>query len=172
MRSVTIADLSSGAFQRFGRVVDLKSGNDPSVVETHGDGWLDRYTRSAIVGQVPSLGRTESSSVDDPVAFMERHQRVEEAIIPSTQAVILTVAPPTEAEQPDAKDVQAFVIQVGTVVIMDPGVWHAECAGVESGIPYFWLARCVDAGSTPWTAIEGGSVRLVASAHFEDGGNY
>lgn len=160
MKRITASIVTAEAFAPFGRVVDLTGRVNSQVTETLGATWSDHYTDAPIVREVPSLGRTVSSVAGQPVELMERHTEVEEAIVPSEADLVLTVAPPTLESQPSAKHIQSFVIPRGTVVVMNPGVWHAECAGLTEKVPYFWLASTVESGTTAWTQILDGPVCL------------
>lgn len=164
MRRIPASPVTQEAFAPFGRVIDLTREQDPEVIETAGPRWVDHYTKEALLREIPSLGRTLSSTVGDPIELMERHEHVGEAIVPAGAPVVLTVTEPTAEPRPRAEAARSFIIAPGTVVVMNPGVWHAECAGIDGPTPYYWLASCRDAGSSPWTPIEGGPVRVDVAA--------
>ncbi|MBK0418703.1 ureidoglycolate lyase [Leucobacter sp. CSA1] len=156
--SATIPDAES--FAPYGRVHVLDAGEGPGLVLTEGDGWVDAYTRDPLTREVPSLGMTRAPGMPFASARMERHRNVEEALVPAGSPLVLAVAEPTGTAAPRAENVRAFVIPCGTVVVLDPGVWHDACRGLDGPTGYFWLASCVDSGSSPWTAIEGGPVAV------------
>ena len=152
------------AFAPFGRVLALGSDEQPDLVVTRRFEWTDAHTRETVTRETPSLGMTSAPGSPFASSVMERHENVEEALLPAGSALVLVVAPPTRDEAPHARDVRAFVVPPGTAVVLDPGVWHDACRGVDGPTSYYWLASCADAGSSPWTPIEGGPVDVRVDA--------
>ncbi|GAA1321819.1 ureidoglycolate lyase [Leucobacter albus] len=158
--SVTAEPVTAESFAPFGRVLPMSNGPHEALVLTAGDGWDDAYTRSPITREVPSLGMTSAPAAPYASTFMERHVNIEEALLPAGHPIVLAVASTGEGEAPRAEDVRAFVIEPGTAVVLHPGVWHDACRGLGEPTSYYWLASCVDAGSSPWTPIVGGPVAV------------
>lgn len=145
------------SFAPYGRVIALGAGAVPGVVATEGDGWADVYSREVLVRENPSLGMTTAPGMPFTSAVMERHQNVEEALLPAESPIVLAVAD-TDADAPRVEDVRGFVIAPGNAVVLSQGIWHDACRGVDRPTFYYWLSSCVDAGSSPWTPIVGGAV--------------
>lgn len=152
------------SFAPFGRVFKMRVGEQEGVVVTEGLGWSDAYTGDPITRETPSLGMTVAPGLPYECTQMERHRNVEEALMPGADALVLTVAEASESAPPRAEHVRAFVIEPGTVVVLRPGVWHDACRGVAGPTAYYWLASCVDSGSSPWTQLEGGPVNVEVAA--------
>jgi ureidoglycolate lyase len=157
---VTARTPDAASFAPFGRVLTPHADPRPDMVVTNGSGWSDAYTREALVRENPHLGMTAAPGMPFTSTVMERHANVEEALLPTASAVVLAVAAPTDTDAPRAEDVRAFVIAPGTVVVLNPGIWHDACRGVEGPTSYYWLSSCADAGSSPWTPIAGGPVEV------------
>lgn len=163
--AVTAVVADAVSFAPFGRVVPLAEGREAAgLVSTLGTGWADVYTRDAVTVEVPSLGMTSAGGTPFTSTVMERHANVEEALLPMSDALVLAVAPRTDGDAPRADDVRAFVIPVGSAVVLDRGVWHDACRGVDGPTSYYWLASCTDAGSSPWTSIVDGPVDVRVAA--------
>lgn len=157
-RGITAITPDALSFAPFGRVLTLDGRGRPDLVVTEGLGWTDAYTRGVLTRENPSLGMTFAPGMPFTSTAMERHANVEEALLPAASAIVLAVADTTDGDAPRAEDVRAFVIPPCTVVVLNPGVWHDACRGVDEPTSYYWLSSCVDAGSSPWTPIAGGPV--------------
>lgn len=163
-RVVTVLTPDSASFAPFGRVVMLDSGAFPDLVFTEGPEWADVYTRTALTRENPNLGMTSAPGMPFTSTVMEQHANVEEALLPAGSAIVLAVAEAIDGEAPRAEDVRAFVVAPGTAVILNPGVWHDACRGLDGPTSYYWLSSCVDAGSSPWTPITDGPVDVRVAA--------
>ena len=163
-RVITTLTPDSASFAPFGRVVTLDSGALPDLVTTSGSGWTDAYTREPLTRENPNLGMTSALGMPFTSTVMERHANVEEALLPAASALVLAVAVATDEKAPRAEDVRAFIVAPGTAVILNPGVWHDACRGLDGPTSYYWLSSCVDAGSSLWTPITGGPVDVRVSA--------
>lgn len=162
--AVTAELVDAASFAPFGRVVPLADGGAAGLVSTLGTGWADVHTPDALIAENPSLGMTSAGSAPFRSTVMERHANVEEALLPMASALVLAVAAATDGDAPCAGDVRAFVIPVGSAVVLDRGVWHDACRGADGETAYYWLASCADAGSSPWTVIADGPVDVRVAA--------
>lgn len=163
-RSIVARTVDAEAFSPFGRVFEMRAGEQPALVLTEGLGWSDAYTSQPITREKPSLGMTVAPGMPYVCTQMERHEHVEEALLPGADSLVLAVAEAGEGDAPRAADVRAFVIHPGTVVVLKPGVWHDACRGAAGQTAYYWLASCVDSGSSPWTPLEGALVHVEVAA--------
>jgi len=163
-QSVTARVPDAESFSRFGRVFEMRGGEQSGLVLTEGLGWSDAYTSEPITREKPSLGMTSAPGLPYSCSQMERHTNVEEALLPGTDPIVLAVAAATDGDAPCTDEVRAFVIHPGTAVVLHPGIWHDACRGVAGPTSYYWLASCTDSGSSPWTPLDGGPVTIEVAA--------
>ena len=149
-------------FSRYGKVYNLTGDADPKAIWTAGDGWHDGFTKTPLIDGRGHLGVTRGGGAPWHCSAMERHPQTEEAIFCLAQAVILAVAPASDAAAPHRDDIEAFVVMPGQVVVMKRNVWHDACRGVSGPTPYYWMAVC-GLGESPWVPVSGGS-KLVQAA--------
>lgn len=147
------ADLS-----RCGRYVDLSS-DGPGVTTTKGPDFDDRCTQDVLIDAPGHLGLTFGPCLPVDVHRMERHQHTAEAVFCLDRPVILPIADPTGA-QPRTSDVQALLIAPGECVVLNPGVWHAPCIGIDGPSAYYWLAAVDNEQPATWTALDNGPVAI------------
>lgn len=151
-------------FSSYGRVISLDDPERADVITTRAKDWSDAYTREPLVAQNPHLGRTLAPSAPFLSSSMERHEHVEEALIPAGAPIVLAVAIHSGADAPEANNVEAFLINPGTAVVLNKGIWHDACRGAVGPTAYYWLSSCSDAGSSSWTPILGGPVDVQVPA--------
>ncbi|MEN8039967.1 MAG: ureidoglycolate lyase [Actinomycetota bacterium] len=154
----TAVPCSEADVSPYGRYVNLATGG-PGVVDTAGPGFSDRYTSDALIGSGGHLGLTAGPELPSSVHQMERHLHTSEAVFCSGDPVILPVAAPTEA-RPRTVDVEALLISRGECVILDPGVWHAPCVGVDGPAVYYWFAAVDEALQDDWIELDNGPVAI------------
>jgi ureidoglycolate lyase len=153
-------------FSPYGRVYDMKS-SQPSTdaatrtIHSEGPGWADTYTANPLISSNGSLGFTLGTACPFHSAKMERHLLTEEALFCAADPIVLAVAAPTEEEFPSAENIRAFVIEPGTVVVLNKGTWHDACHGVAREARYYWMATC-GLGASPWVDVKGGPVLVTA----------
>lgn len=150
-------------FARFGTVYDLDGDVDPKVVWTQGNGWQDGFTKVPLIDGRGHLGMTRGGAAPWRCAQMERHHETEEALFCAGAAIVLAVAPASSEPAPRRNEIEAFVISPGQVVVMNRGVWHDACRGLQGPTPYFWMAVC-GAGASPWVPVDGGPLLVSAEA--------
>ena len=166
VRAITAEALTAESFAPYGRIVAF-DGSAPELVRTAGSvgsDWTDAYDERPITRETPSLGMTSAPGAPFVSTVMERHANVEEALLPAGRAIVLAVAEASAATAPAADDVRAFLIPPGAAVVLTPGTWHDACRGVDGPTSYYWLASCVDSGSSPWTPLAGGPVGVGVAA--------
>ena len=158
-RTIAAEPLSPESFAPYGRIVAF-DGTAPELVRAAGSDWTDAYDERPITREVPSLGMTSAPGAPFVSSVMERHANVEEALLPAGRAIVLAVVEASAATAPATDDVRAFVVPPGTAVVLAPGTWHDACRGADGPTSYYWLASCVDSGSSPWTPLAGGPVAV------------
>ena len=142
----------------YGRRLDLLNGG-PGVIDTAGPDFNDRYTREALIDGSGHLGLTVGPGLPADVHRMERHRHTSEAVCCLAGPVILPVAAPGD-ERPRTSDVRALLITPGECVILNPGVWHAPCCGVDGPAAYYWFAAVDETRPTDWVELDDGPVRI------------
>lgn len=159
--TVLARPLTALSFSPFGRVFDLSGSPAEGVKAMSGDGWTDSFTLRPLIDGQGHLGMTQGPAAPWPCRSMERHPRTEEALFCASAAIVLAVAPAGDAPAPQAEELAAFVIRPGQVAVMNRGVWHDACRGLEGPTPYYWMAIC-GLGSDPWVPVAGGPVEVRA----------
>jgi ureidoglycolate lyase len=150
-------------FSLFGTVYSLSAPHpgvdtEPMLVRSEGPGWTDAFTRAPLVGANGSLGLTRAEAAPFDTFRMERHPDTEEAIFCAANPIILAAAPSTRAPYPSARDVRAFIIEPGVVVVLHKGTWHDACRGLGEPAHYYWMART--GGGSVWVDLRGGPVHV------------
>ncbi len=76
------------------------------------------------------------------VAWMERHERTPELLIPVDAPFVLPVMPADVPADAPAEGVEAFVVEVGEAVVIGQDVWHSACHPVDrEAATYFVIFR-------------------------------
>lgn len=156
--SITPVELDALDFTPYGRIVRLHEGG-PDVITSRGDGWSGVFSAEPLVDGAGSLGYTVGEPLPYEVTQMERHHHTPEALFCQAGPVALPLAAPGSSV-PLADEVIAVVLRPGDLVVLDPGVWHDACHGIEKATPYYWFAVCDPAIVDPWVEIAGGPVTV------------
>lgn len=146
-------------FSKYGIYYDMNkdSGN---VWTSQGDGWFDIRTQGPIINTSGSLGITQGSPLPCKVGKMERHLHTQEALFCLTDPIVVAIANSGEDKQPRAADIEAVIIQPGEVIVLNKGVWHDACHGLNKSVRYYWLAEEYENEPTEWVDIIGGPIEL------------
>lgn len=166
---IAATEITEADFSPFGRVFVMApaehvDASSPKLVVSRGDNYDDCHTRDPLIATNGSLGLTRGTGTPCETTRMERHFHTEEAIFCLAEPIVLVVAPPTDADAPDAAGVRAFVIRPGTVAVMREGTWHDACHGIGQPATYYWQATVRDDIASSWVEIEGGPVTVTAEA--------
>ena len=159
---IRIEPIDAAAFAPFGKVLAMGEAGDTdgNIIRTDGAGWSDAYTHDPLLATNASLGMTRSGGTPFEVRQMERHPNTQEALFCAEGPIVLVVAAAGPQKSPDARNLRAFAIPPGTVVVMHPGTWHDACRGLHGPTTYYWMAT-VRTGAE-WQDVEGGPVCVVA----------
>lgn len=155
--------LTVEGFAPFGTYRNLREGTG-DVMVAEGDGWRDVRTVDPLLREAGHLGMTFGSALPTRVASMERHLHTREALFCLAEPVVLPVAPVTSGDAPEAAQVRAFLLEPGDVVVLDEGVWHDACHGLETPTHYYWHGTEVEGISNDWIPLNGGTVDVVRTA--------
>jgi ureidoglycolate hydrolase len=121
-----VAQLTVVAFQPFGQAVVEPPEDARPTIETGGI----RFFEDLIVPKwrpgAPTVGplRVNVHDRDEPVTKMERHNTAPELFIGQDCSYIIMVAPAVPPEELRAGLVQAFSVDLGEAIVLNPGVWH------------------------------------------------
>lgn len=146
---VPIADF---AFEPYGTYFDLRSAG-PRGVESVGSSWVSRRTVADLIDTTGSLGLAVGATLPAKIQQMERHFRTEEALFCLERPFVLAIAKPSDA--PLAESIRCVRVDPGEVVVIDRGVWHDACYGLDEPTPYYWFAACDPDEEGKWTPVVG-----------------
>jgi ureidoglycolate hydrolase len=110
-----------------------------------------------------SLGMVKTAPLREmKVRIMERHPNIEMVIPisgPIIQVLSISRKGPTGEEEPDARTAEAFLVRVGQILVIQPGVWHyAAFPFQEEEVTYFYLTEPYHNPSktSPWVPFGAG----------------
>ncbi|MGW4097739.1 MULTISPECIES: ureidoglycolate lyase [unclassified Mycobacterium] len=149
--------MSSAGFAAYGSHFRLSEDSD-DVGRGAGIGWSDVHTRSELTLGSAQLGMTSCAQGPWECKQMERHRTTTEVLVCTNAPIVLAVAPPTQGPAPMAAQVEAFTLERGDVVILEPGVWHDACRGRDSATSYLWIAGRVPESDAAWVDLLDGPV--------------
>lgn len=155
--------VSSIDFSEYGKYYNMSS-HPYNVVLSEGDGWKDSMTNEPLIDTEGSLGLTVGSPLPSKTYKMERHLHTKEALFCTSEPIVLAIANSKDSERPRAEDIKAIIINPGDVVVLNEGIWHDACHGIESVVPYYWFAQVLDS-PTEWVEIENGPVKILVGPH-------
>ncbi|MDR1622242.1 MAG: hypothetical protein LBS00_07695 [Synergistaceae bacterium] len=94
------------------------------------------------------IGYVESGLLPEYCVKMEKHKRDQSLMICGDFPMILPLAPagnPSDLDEaPQADKVSAAILYPGDVALLNPGVWHDACYGLENGVRYYFLSKVHD----------------------------
>lgn len=125
--------ISEENFRRFGRVA-VRPSSEPLAADDTFAFWSD-VANYEIDGETEIGFCTVYGHDRNLVDWMERHQRTPEVLVPIDGAFVLPV-------MTDAEEVEAFLVEPGTAVVIGQGVWHSACKPVgRDETTYFVVFR-------------------------------
>lgn len=129
-------------FKPYGRYFQIRQGKG----RTGTGGWEAWMTPEDLIDDVANFGITSVSGGDFAVDSMESHPRTQEALFPGNAPIVLAVAdtdPKAKGAKPE--DIRAFILEPGTVAILNRGIWHDACRRAGEGeCYYYFLAHSLD----------------------------
>lgn len=93
------------------------------------------------IGRPLKLGLTFSFGGNLTCSEMERHNSTEEYLFCGEREMLLAVSNSPTDKPPAARDIRAFVLPPGTVVCLNPGIWHAACRHPHKDTYYYFMAH-------------------------------
>ena len=127
---------------------------EEGVKHSKGDSFEDHMTVRPLVDTQVHLGVTVGSGTPCRVVTMEKHSHTQEAILCMKEPILFCVAQSEEGKAPEAKNLQAFLMEPGDVAVIEREIWHDACHGLNHDTAYYWIAM---AGKTPavWEKVQG-----------------
>lgn len=156
--------LTPAAFAPFGEIIAIP----PAPATDQGPGWAAWSGFPPLICPHPlAFGLVATRAREIVLEAMERHVETFEYLAPHGDALIQPVAPASAladpTAQPDPATVVAFVLPVGSAVVLAPGVWHSAAfpaGAVDTTYTYACLAPPIDPPAV-WVPFAGeGRVRV------------
>lgn len=155
-------EITSINFQEFGILYNMTSPSNGTgwVNQSSGDGWEDTNTAIPVIDSLASLGYTFGSRVPFTAYEMERHMHTQEALFCQDEPIVFLVAPATNENAPNAKEILPVLLRPGQVAVLHRGVWHSSAHGLTKPAYYYWMALCYKNEPTEWQPINGGPIHV------------
>jgi ureidoglycolate lyase len=160
MLRIKASPVSDIDFNKYGKYYNMKSGSE-EIVRTIGEGFEDGYTKLPLLDSLASLGLTNGTQLPCKVQLMERHLHTQEALFSLKSPFVVAIANSGDSEQPLASDIISILVQPGEVIVLDKGIWHDACHGINHSVEYFWMAAVKGDGSNQWIDIKEGPIELI-----------
>lgn len=151
--------VSSFDFMKFGKYYNMKEGGNDTE-NTKGEGFTDVRTMFPLINSIGNLGFTLGSQLPLKTYKMERHLHTQEALFCLSDPIVITTANGGGNESPFASDVEAFIVSPGEVVVLNKGVWHDACHGIDKAVYYYWMATEREDVENEWVDISPGPVEV------------
>ena len=150
--NITIKDITSENFKKYGSVVTFPQ-QEPAAADKSFKFWSDIAHYS--IDSETEIGLcTVFQQPETVIDGMERHLRTPEILIPIDAPFVL----PLLLDDENETNVQAFQVDIGEAVVIDPAVWHGACIPVgKKESSYFVIFR----RGTPFQDIEKRSVKPI-----------
>lgn len=131
-----------------------------------------RFTDADLMERAYKLGMTHSGAGSFKCSAMERHVSTEEILFAGDGTLALCVSLDSPAAAPEAGNILCVLIEPGDVVVLNKGVWHDACRGLEGKdtLYYFMALNNGEASELKWVKVqpEGPEVQLpCAQAAFD-----
>lgn len=132
MESIRPVRITSDNFSRYGRVAHLPE-TEPLAASDQFKFWSD--VAAFETGEQTEIGFcTVYARQEETVAWMERHERTPEVLIPIDGPFLLPVL--------DGDRVDTFQVEPGEAVVIGKNVWHSACIPVGANeTTYFVIFR-------------------------------
>ena len=135
--------LTANNFKKFGESIMVKPGQKP---DSSGEGWECWFPMAEITqGRDFSFGLVSSKPKIIGTKFLERHLDREEYVIALDHPIIqiVGISDSQKTDMPDIHQTEAFILQPGQLVKINPGVWHSAgiTADGSSSLYMFLLGR-------------------------------
>lgn len=141
MRTVQAVHATPDNMKRFGTVTRL---TDTDCFQ--GDGWKCWISEDPLMDQPAHFGITYVKTFPPyEVASMERHTKTKELMVcGENRPIVVALADSDPAGRARAEDVQAFILEPGEVLVINPGIWHDACRAVNGTTHYYFLSLETD----------------------------
>lgn len=153
MKEIYAVDARKEACGRYGTFIKLTDYEAFS-----GTGWECWMTEGICIDQSAGIGICHCDSVQPFILDKMKKSDGQKLIICGTQRMILTVAGREDSLSPGIDSIEAFILNPGEIILLQPGVWYDICRGVTGPVDYFEL---LSGRNEICSQIEGGSLSIV-----------
>lgn len=145
-------------FQKYGYYFNMREDQE-NVVRSETENFIDHMTKKPLIDTLGHLGYTIGGQAPYIMSRMEKHSHTQEALFCAADPIIVCVAISKDNNVPKSKDIRAFILEQGDVIILDREVWHDAGHGLGRATGYYYLAS---AGETlaEWIQVEGEEVSV------------
>ena len=144
MKKINFKKLTQQTFSGYGCFANMLKPEGFKI----GEGGLEFY-RDMIklslgneAGVSFSIAKAMNTNKKVVISLIEYHSKCGEAILPLDGDVIISIAPATPPGDTPVDRIEAFLVPVGTMVVLNPGVWHGapllykcQSANILIGLP-------------------------------------
>lgn len=124
MHTIQVKKLSSEAFSKYGFFTNALSPKGESIGSEPAEFFRDIVQLRLGHSNVLSVSVLELTKRPYVINAMEYHNNCCEGMMPLDGDVIVQVAPACNSKEVPLKKVEAFYVPRGTLVVLNPGVWH------------------------------------------------
>lgn len=156
MREIKAVHATPENFGRFGVVERLTDKES-----FQGDGWECWMTDDAFM-DASHFGMTIVKTWPPyEVATMERHTKTRELMVSAgDKPIVVALADSDPSGLAKAEDIEAFYIEPGEALVINKGIWHDACRGLDGEALYYFLSLETDEPAV-FQPVEGGPVKVV-----------
>ena len=128
--------------------------------QKEGAGWASAITDNAVMENSCKIGLVHAGSLPVRITHMERHNTTKEVMIAGEKEMVVLLAPPSSADHPSVDDIGLFVLCPGDVLVINEGVWHSACYGIDGEVCYYFLYHDTSE-DVIWSEVSGGVVEVI-----------
>ena len=124
MHQITCQKLSPESFRKYGTFQSIVDPNGEKLGETPSEFFRDLIQMK--LGNTNILSMSSLRVKERPliIDILEYHNICGEAILPLDADIIVQLAPATKGGEIPYEKIEAFYVPKGTVIVLNPGVWH------------------------------------------------
>ncbi len=123
MKTIKIQKLTHEAFAKFGTYADMLHPQGEKIGEAPIEFFRDMVQLKSFHVNSNSLSVCRITKRDFIVDVSEAHSYCSEGFMPIEGDVVIHVAPAVPGDVSE-NNIEAFFVPKGTVVVLNPGVWH------------------------------------------------
>ena len=122
------------------------------------------FTDANLMLRAYKLGATHSGSGRFICSAMERHVSTEEILFAGDSALALCLSDDDPYSPPHACNLLCVVLEPGDVVVLNKGVWHDACRGLDGRdtLYYFMALNNGEPSELEWTKVQPEGVEVLS----------